>query len=406
MNTFLGFEPFDTFNTNLERLDRLRPRDNNIPGDQVDASDMSQYTPPSNKFVGSIRDRNDPDKAILEAYDVHQFLSDVDARIASRKVTQDADKIKEALLFISSDKGDAKTLVLSPEFANRTYAEFKELCILNWQKEEERDPYHNLIKYKNLKLGNGTSSDLLASLSNYGKRIKDDILSNANIPKHRNASGNKKDLVEIHHVIEYMSMGILYENSSDEFRRAFKEYDINPKEGLIKSFAEIKSLAAKKQIKFESETVLYVKNKGKKPPEAQKEKGTVQSYGQPINKGKPNNNQQQQQSCPPPKSQNSYQNYSNNQNFQKGQNSFRGFGRGRGYGRGFNSYQNQNPGQGQNPVVCFKCNQPGHRANTCRSCHYCHSHGHWIADCPAKYKDENSGKNTYSNDGNQQGQGK
>ena len=64
--------------------------------------------------------------------------------------------------------------------------------------------------------------------------------------------------------MEYFALGILYENFSEDFRQAFKECEINPSVGLIRTYSSIRTLAAKKQTKLESETVLYSKHREKK----------------------------------------------------------------------------------------------------------------------------------------------
>ena len=365
---------------------------------EIDFDEMASATFIPTKFVGTIKDPNDPDKALLESYDVHRFLADVDAQIVSKKIATDADKIKQAHLFISSDKGDAKALVLSPAFENVTYDEFKELCKLTWQREEYKDPFYNLIKFKNLKK-DGTAADFIANLYEYGKRLKDDIINNRDFPKEK--IGDKENMVEIQHVINYFAYGLMYENFSETFKNAFKECTIDPKQGPIKTFSNVKEIAVRKQTRIDQETVLYSRGKERKATENNnKNKNAGQTNpGYNSNKNKPNPTQQAQ----PQKQYSQGHSYStqNVQGYQRGQSNYRGRGRGRGYGH--SNYQNQN----QYKVVCFKCRTPGHKADTCRSCHYCCSHGHWIADCPIKYRDENSNRNQHSNnkDGSSPGQG-
>ena len=360
----------------------------------IDFDEMASATFVPTKFVGTIKDPNDPDKALLESYTVHRFLSDVDAQISSKKITEDADKIKQAHLFISSDKGDAKALVLSPAFENVTYDEFKELCKLTWQREEFKDPFYNLIKFKNLKV-DGTAPDFIAKLYDYGKRLKEDIINNTDFPKEK--IGDKENMVEIQHVINYFAYGLMYENFPEPFRNAFKECKIDPKQGPLKTFSNVKEIAARKQTRIDNETVLYSRGKERKAPE--NKMASQSNPGYSSNKNKPNPTQHPQ----PQKQYSQGHSYSNQsfQGYQRGQSNYRG--RGRGYGYRHSNYQNQS----QYKVVCYKCNLTGHRADTCRSCHYCCSHGHWIADCPIKYRDENSSRVQHSNkkEGSSSGQG-
>ena len=348
------------------------------------------------KFVGTIKDPNDPDKALLESYNVNRFLADVDAQISAKKITEDADKIKQAHLFVSSDKGDAKALILSPAFENVTYDEFKELCKLTWQREEFKDPFYNLIKFKNLK-SDALSADFMAQLYDYGKRLREDIISNRDFPKEK--VGDNENMVDIQHVINYFSYGLMYENLPEQYRNAFKECTIDPKVGPIKTLSNIKSIAIKKQTRLETETVLYSRGRERKAIENNvRNKNTGQATsGYNSNKSKTSTTQQ----APQQRQYSQVYSYQHVQSYQRGQNNYRGRGRGR--GRGYSNYQNQNPTR----VICFKCNTPGHKADTCYSCHYCCNHGHWIADCPVKFKDENSGKAQNSNkkDGSNSSQG-
>ena len=95
------------------------------------------------KFAGNVDD-DDPDKHRIERYDVNHFLADVDSRIASRGIKEEADKIKEALVFVHPDKGDAHTIIISSMFkAVTTWADFKSKCRSIWQTQEHKDKFYN-----------------------------------------------------------------------------------------------------------------------------------------------------------------------------------------------------------------------------------------------------------------------
>ena len=103
-----GLEDSDETDINLEGLE-IQRIDNR--------GKMAALTPVTTRFVGNIQDLQDPDKHRLEAYNVHQFLADLDSRIVSQGITKDVDKIKEAQLLVHPEKGDAKEVLLSSMFS-------------------------------------------------------------------------------------------------------------------------------------------------------------------------------------------------------------------------------------------------------------------------------------------------
>ena len=80
------------------------------------------------RFCGNV-DKSNPDKTRLEEYNVHRWLADAENRIASLKVKTEGDKIKEALLLVSTDHGNAHSTVNGAGFlAIKTFKEFKAQC--------------------------------------------------------------------------------------------------------------------------------------------------------------------------------------------------------------------------------------------------------------------------------------
>ena len=105
----------------------------------------------TSRFVGSVNS-SDPDKKQRERYDVDQFLADVDSRIHTRGITNDAGKIKEALLFVDPDVGDAHKLMTSSTFKNlTTYDAFKACCRKIWKPKAYKDKFYNLQQLRNMK---------------------------------------------------------------------------------------------------------------------------------------------------------------------------------------------------------------------------------------------------------------
>ena len=351
---------------------------------EFDFDEMASSVPILNKFVGHITDPNDPDKSKLEAYTVHQFIADVEARISAKKLTTDADKIKEAHLLISSDKGDAHSLVLSPAFEGVTFDAFKELCILSWEREEYKDPFNNLLQFRNVKL-TGTETTFLTDLITHGARIKADILANAQFPKAE--VDNNNEYILIQHAIDYFAHGLIYANFPEEYRNALKENPIDPTIGLIKTLSNVRTNVVKKRTKLESETTLLTKHKEKKTNEQSKNKNVGNSQSMNSSKDKSSQGQQYYNQGQYQNNQGyNYQNQGSRGNF-RGQSNYRGRGRGRGYDR--------KPGN----IVCYRCGRPNHTANVCNRCTYCYAYGHYNADCYKKQRDE--GRKSHSDNRNE-----
>ena len=95
------------------------------------------------RFCGNVPESN-PDKAILEHYDVTRWLGDVEARISSQNIKSEAAKIKEASVSVSGDHTNACTFLNWSVFVEiTTFAAFKEECLLLWQPSVKADTLAN-----------------------------------------------------------------------------------------------------------------------------------------------------------------------------------------------------------------------------------------------------------------------
>ena len=99
------------------------------------------------RFCGHV-DKSNPDRDRLEEYTVTQGLADVEARIASQKITEDSLKIKEALILVSTDFGNAHSVLTGAGFAElKTFEEFKEECYSFWKPTGKKYKLLNICKF-------------------------------------------------------------------------------------------------------------------------------------------------------------------------------------------------------------------------------------------------------------------
>ena len=75
-----------------------------------------------------------PDRDRLEEYTVTQWLADVEAHITSQKITKDSLKIKEVLMLVSTDFGNAHSVLTGAGFAElKAFEAFKKECYSFWR---------------------------------------------------------------------------------------------------------------------------------------------------------------------------------------------------------------------------------------------------------------------------------
>ena len=79
------------------------------------------------KFIGRFREGIDDEKERPKHrfYTVHRWISDTENRIASKKITVDQVKIKEACLAVHPDVGDAASVIHSDMLDVDKWEEFK-----------------------------------------------------------------------------------------------------------------------------------------------------------------------------------------------------------------------------------------------------------------------------------------
>ena len=217
----------------------------------------------STKFTGYIPDKSDPDKARLESYDVHQFLADLDSRIASLNITEEADKIKESQWLIDKDHGIARSVLLSPQFADlRTYAQFKAKCIQVFQPKDSFDKFYNLQQLRTLKMQNSEFT-YIADMRKVVDHVVRDIVANNNIAKID--GGPRNQMADIREVVSYISYGTLYAMLPEEYKAAFKKVPLDPREDTYTLLANLKEKICENKVRIDTEVTAVMQSKSVPP---------------------------------------------------------------------------------------------------------------------------------------------
>ena len=336
------------------------------------------------RFCGNIATK-DHEKRRLEGYTVYQWLTDADSRITSKGITEDHRKIKEALLLVSNEHGDAHNVLKSQMFTKiTTYEDFKKHCIALWQPEDYKDVFYNLLQLSRVRLKD-SHGEFMAELDSVIDRLVQDVRDNDNIKKITTTDVPGKQFVEIETLIKYISYGTIYDQVSEELKRAFKKVELNPAELNLTLLSKLKETAGKEAIRKREEFAAVTQHKS---PQGEGNRGNQQN----------NNKAPMMQSN---KQHNSYGKQGKSYNPKGFYNQQSGFGKQQGYK---NVGWQQNKGynaQGAKPKGCRNCGKNNHNTRDCIQCQYCHKFGHLFADCYHR-KWNGNGNNPQSA---QQGQG-
>ena len=342
------------------------------------------------RFVGTVSP-SDPDKKKKEKYDVEAFLADVDSRIAVRNLTKDEDKIKEALILVDPDKGDAHSLMTSSTFTEiKRYEDFKIRCRKIWKPKAFKDKFYNLQQLRTLKKKGTTDFSFMAEVRTVIDRVVADIMDNSKITKVK--GGKREENADIREILTYVAFSTIYDSLSEENQRAFKKITLDPSVDLIDLMDSIIEKAGESRIN--QETVVYTesqsssksdkventlvtqqssKNSQVKKANQQRGRGAKQNYrGQYSGNNQGRNDNQGYQ----------YQSY-----YQRGRGSNRQ-NRGRGYNNQGNRYE------------CRKCGRTNHKTHECYYCEHCQVYGHEISHCFARQRNEKKPNNQNNESGN------
>ena len=359
---------------------------------EIDEMSATAVITPTTKFVGTV-DENDPDKRKREAYTVDQYLADVDSRILARKITDPKEKIKEALLLVDPDKGDAHGLMTSSTFnAIRSYEELQRKCRLIWKPKAYKDKFYNLQQLRSPKK-RGTDFSYMAELRTAIDRVLDDISKNNKFLVI--AGGRSDNNIDARELLTYVTFGTMYDGLTEEYQKAFRKLTLDPKEDLVEVMGKIIEKASESRVR--QEVVAYTDSQAPST-ENKSEKVLVTQTSQ--HKGSGNN--LQRGSFRGRGMQHSYRgnvynkgnsqayNYNNANNSGYSQRGYNASHRGR-------NYRNQGD---RGKIECKRCGNNNHRTHECKYCEYCNRYGHLISHCYSKQRDEQKSQNKQQNKNN------
>ena len=201
------------------------------------------------RFVGK-ESSTDPEKKKREYYDVERYLADVDSRIAARKLVEDADKIKEALLLVDSEHGDAHRLMTQSIFTKlKTYDEFKLQCRQIWKPKAFKDKLYNLQQLRTIKRKGTTEFGFIADVQTIIDRVVSDVKDGSKVKVEK--GGERNEMVDLTEITTYFAFSTIYDSLSEEHQRAFKKIKLDPKVGLVNLMDSIMEKANETRLKQE-----------------------------------------------------------------------------------------------------------------------------------------------------------
>ena len=353
----------------------------NTPDPDPPITTMAADIPITSKFVGRIADRTDPDRHRLEAYDVSQFLGDVEARITSKKITDEQCKIKEARLLVSSTKGDAIELFTSQVFQDiQTFAALKAKCLAIWKPLEERDKFNNLMSIRERKPSK-VGYTYMAGLDVAVRRVISDIKLNNNFSR---GQVNNEDYFKLDEVVRYITYGTIYSHLTDEYRSAFKKVELDPKDDFLDLYTKIDEKVVLNSVRNPDDVTLLTKStrnaerrnpkvKGQphqgQPSQVQNAQGQSSKKGSIKQKGNKGNQQKQHEGQGQSQQGKPYQGQPRQGQPRSNQ--------------GYGSYQGRWGQSSYKPELpsCDNCGRRGHTIEECRACGFCNALGHNANDC-------------------------
>ena len=350
-------------------------------------------------FVGNL-DPNDPDKRKREAYDVEQYLADVESRIQDKECTTFKEMMKEAIALVDSGKGDAHEIMISTTFSDlTTFDEFKQLCRTIWKPKAYKDKIFNLQAPKNIKM-TGSEFSYMTQVRAAIDRVVEDIKNNSNIKK----TGKDNHNADIREIVTYVTYGNIYDALNEDYKRAFKKLDLDPRIELVVLMDNIMQKA--NEVKLKQDIVAHTETCSLGPEEKSERTLVTQSFQNKRSsntygsRGRSYNNAQNRRgyTYSSNRGQQRRRGYAYNKLGQRGSTSTsygynhrgqNGYSRGRGY---------TNQGNRGRPE-CRKCGYTNHQTSECLFCEYCERRGHTASHCYFKERDEARKQNQHDNKG-------
>ena len=322
------------------------------------------------RFVGKIKDLSEPYKYQLESYTVRQFLADLDSRISSLKITSDAAKIKEALILVHPEKGDAKEILLSPFFTDevKTYADFKAKCLSIWEDQEHKNKFVNLQRMLSVK-PTCTSMQFAVRTRIAMDRVLEDIFQSGCITKID--GGPRNQMVDAREMLTYVTYSNWFESLTDDYKQAFQKIELDPAQDHATLMIRLEAKIAESKIRKETNEIVAVTQPTDGPSSGRElsSQGQGQGQGSSIQGNYQNVGRGSFREVNSPR--NTYVQNQSQRNYS------------RTYGRG----QGPKSTHVQRNVVCQKCGRNNHRTNECRQCDKCKRIGHFASECYFRGRD-------------------
>ena len=330
------------------------------------------------RFCGEVSSSN-PEKAVLEQYDVSRWLNDVEARITSLKITGDAAQIKEAWVLVNQDHGNARHLLHSALFEGvQTFEEFKRRCNLTWRPKDKGDPLVNLHRLMSTPRVSNSHMTFIADIANNISQVDTDI-KNSGLFDTRVDNGVVYVCQD--QILRYFGLGVIYKQYSNIERGAMKRVKPDPKETLLVIADKITEEITRSNTSLE-QAVFVANDGGGKPRKNTKKKNKKKKQHENKNKEETNTQGKEETTTKG----------SPRGGYFRG--STAGRGRGRGLGRGTGSTKTECDGCSSNQTTTGGCKWH-------RWCDYCDRRGHTYDDCYKRQRDEEAGRgarsrNTYT----------
>ena len=178
------------------------------------------------KFCGNVPDGT-PNKAKLESYTVQRWLQDTATHIAAKGITNSALMIREAKLAVDPDVGDACRMLNTGRMCDLdSFDIFREKCLKLWRPPEEKDRFLALMQFLSVKRQD-TLGTFISDIEKGRQDILADLKADSNFfqgTAQEWVNAQRTDiLVSLDEVLNYISWGIIYQDSSPLWRKAFRK---------------------------------------------------------------------------------------------------------------------------------------------------------------------------------------
>ena len=211
---------------------------------------MSRYDYPSiAKFCGNVHGRTDVLKWM--SYDVHRWLKDSACRITSKKLTAEEDKIRETILGVHPDIGDAAEVCGSELFAeaHNNYEDWKKLVTKHWLPVRSCDAYMAVGQLVGIEF-DPHFSKMVVRVEGAQRAIEADIDDKKAIPMSNHAdwpdARKGEKLVALKDILNYIGAGVLFGKLSPAGQEVFRDVEYKPTNSLITLPTEFNHLAGKR----------------------------------------------------------------------------------------------------------------------------------------------------------------